>query len=202
MDTYLIPELKKADLDYRKNRRKARKAYEKLKKLKQKYYFIDRIVEPRKDDDTKKDDVDLEWAVYDLFQSIGFECKKPKKENDVDVIVCFKKQSFGIEVKNGNLVGENDLFQAHKYRGLHNESYHPLIIYNNAKYNDSFGENRVKIAKQNNFGVVLTSELRKGFLKLKKNKITFDQFIKQLKLSGEIKYSVKALEKSKNSDIS
>jgi hypothetical protein len=198
----IIPELKQADAEYRKERNKARKAYEKLKKLEKKYFFLDRIVQPRKDTDTKKDDVELEWAIFDLFESIGFNCKKPESERDVDVKAKFKNYYFGIEVKNGNLVGENELFQAHKYKGLHNEIYHPIIVYNNTKNNDNFDENRIKIALKNNFGIILTTELKKGYLKLKNNRISFAQFIKQLDLNGEIKFSNKELSRSDKSEAS
>ena len=199
LNTRDIPELKQAEIEYRKKRNETRKVYNKLKKLEKKFYFLDRIVQPRKDTDTKKDDLKLELAIFHLFESIGFKCKIPDSENDVDVKVKFMDYYFGIEVKNGNLVAENDLFQAHKYKGLNNEVYHPIVVYNNTKNNDNFGENRIKIANQNNFGIILTTELKKGYLKLMNKKISFDQFVNQLNLTGEIKFSIKELSRSNKS---
>lgn len=195
-----IPELLLADAEYRKLRNETRKAYGKLKKAESKFSFLDRIVQPRKTTDTKKDDVELEYAVMHLFESVGFKCTKPPIDGDVDVKVIFKNNYFGIEVKNGDMVGENDMFQPHKYKGIYDESYHPILIYNNAKTNQKFDGKRIKSAVVNGYGIMLTSELKRGYIKLKNNKLSFQEFINQLNKSGEIKYSSKALGRSYKSE--
>lgn len=195
-----IPELLLADAEYRKLRNETRKAYYKLKKTESKFSFLDRIVQPRRTTDTKKDDVELEYAVMHLFESVGFKCTKPPIDGDVDVKVRFKNNYFGIEVKNGSMVSENDMLQPFKYKGLHGEDYHPIVIYNNARSNQNFDNNRIKLAIINNYGILLTSELRRGYIKLKNNKLSFQEFINQLNKSGEIKYSSKALGRSYKSE--
>jgi len=141
-----IPELKVANDNYRKKRNDARKALAKIRKLEQKFYFLKRIVEPRKNTDTKTEDVELEYAVMDLFKSLNFKCKKPVSESDVDAKVKFKKLYLGLEVKNGNLVGENETFQPLKHKILNDDDFHPIVVFNNAKHNDNWGNARIKIA--------------------------------------------------------
>jgi len=197
----MIPEVKQAELDYRKARNLSRRKLNRLKKIKARFYFLDRIVERRKDTDSKENDIELERAILDLFKSIGFKSIKPKGEGDVDVKVKFKEKYLGIEVKNGNLVGENDIFQALKYKMFHNEEYHPLVVYNNTKHNDNWDSIRKTSANKGKFGLLLTTELKKGYLKLKTEKITFEQFLNQIMQTGEIKFSNKAIQKAYKSEI-
>lgn len=191
----MIPEIQLLEAEYRKRRNQARKALDKVKNAKSKYKFLERIVQPRFETDNKEDDIQLENAILDLFKSIGFKVEKPNDEADVDVKVRFKNFYFGIEVKNGNLVGENDTFQPLKHKILHDESFHPIVIFNNTKNMDNWGVERIKIANGGGFGLLLTTELQKGYIKLKKQKITFEQFLKSLQNTGEIKFSNKALER-------
>ncbi|GET28186.1 hypothetical protein [Prolixibacter sp. SD074] len=197
-----IPELIEADSFYRKKRNETRKALEKVKKLEAKFYFLDRIVQPRKDTDTKKDDVELEFAILDLFKSIGFKCEKPTSDADVDVKAKFKEIYFGIEVKNGKYVGENDTFQPFKHKLLNDDTFHPILIFNNARDRKGWDLPRIKIAVNMKFGLLLASELKKGYLKLKKGKITIGQFITQLQKIGEIKFSRKEMDKAYKSEAS
>lgn len=197
-----IPELIEADSFYRKKRNETRKALEKVKKLEAKYYFLDRIVQPRKDTDTKKDDVELEFAILDLFKSLGFKCEKPTSDADVDVKAKFKEIYFGIEVKNSKYVGENDTFQPFKHKILNDDTFHPILIFNNARDGKNWDSPRIKIATNMKFGLLLTSELKKGYVKLKNEKITIEQFVTQLQKNGEIKFSRKGLDKAYKSEIS
>ncbi|PCH67313.1 MAG: hypothetical protein COC06_11425 [Bacteroidales bacterium] len=195
-----ILEIAQANIEYKKARNTARKKLNKLKIAKEKYYFLDRIIEPRKDTDTRDNDIELEYAILNLFKSIGFKCEKPKLNADVDVKVKFKDFYFGVEVKNGGLVGENDTFQPFKHKLLNDDSFHPLLVFNNTKYNNNWDAPRIKIATKAKFGLLLTTELKDGYIKLKNNKITFDQFLNQLRQTGEIKFSNRAIQRAYKSE--
>ncbi len=196
----MIPDLDKLHIEYKNSRNRTRKLLSKIKSLKKKYYFLERITRPRKPTDTKRDDTELEYAVMHLFEDLNFKCEKPKSDAHVDVKVRFKELYFGIEVKNGNYVGENESLQPYKHKLLNNDSFQPLLIYNNSLTNQTWDEPRKLIAEGARFGLLLTSELKKGYLKLKRNKITFNQFLNQLTICGEIKFSNSALGKAHKSD--
>ncbi len=202
MEMNILPEIKQLETEYRQTRNLARKKLNKLCIAKKKFYFLNRIIEPRKDTDTKEDDVNLEYAVHDLFKSIGFKCEKPQSEADVDVKIKFKNLYFGIEVKNGNIVEENEMFQPFKHKLINDDTFLPLLIYNNAKSKANWDRVRKKIAQEVSFGILLTTELKNGYLKLKNNKITFDQFLIQLQQIGEIKFSNRAIQRAYKSEAS
>lgn len=196
-----IPEVAEIFQLYKRKRNEARRLLTLLKSREDKFYFLDKMVQPKTTED-KSEDIALEWCIYHLFESIGFKCTKPETDRDVDVKIYYKELSFGIEVKNGNLVAENDMFQAYKYKSRNDENYHPLVIYNNAKYNDSFDEYRIADAEKSNYGILTTKELRKGYVKLLNGKIDFMTFIKQLSVPGEIRFSNKALSGSDKGGVS
>lgn len=191
-----IPEIKKAYAEYRHQRSEERKSLNKLQKIIKNFSFIDTILKPR---ENKQDDKDLEWAVLHLFESIGFKGIKPESNADVDARVKFKKIEFGIEAKNGDLVGENDMFQALKYKNRTKENYHPILVYNNAKTNQDFDNNRKTDAENNAFTIITTRDLIKGYLKLKNNKITFEQFVSRLQIPGLVTFTKKDIGRSINS---
>lgn len=197
-----IPELIEADSYYREKRNETRKALEKVKKLEAKFYFLDRIVLPRMNTDTKKDDVELEYAILDLFKSIGFKCEKPKSDSDVDVKIKFKDNYFGLEVKNGNMPEITRIFQPEAHKTINKDNFNSIIVYNNAKTNQNWDSDRKIVAVKHGIGLLLTTELKKGYIKLKNSKITFDQFLNQLKQTGEIKFSRKELNKAHKSEAS
>lgn len=197
MDWDNIPEFESRLKEYRKYRNRARKELKKIQKLKEKYYFLDRIIQPRKDTDTRDDDIELEIAVQHLFESIHFNCSKPTINGDVDFRAKFKEFYFGVEVKGGKLVGETETLQPFKHKILHNDTFHPLLIYNNTKHNNSWDDARKKLSIGVKFGLLTTPELRKGYLKLINGKIAWDTFINALNSTGEIKFSNKALKGTK-----
>ncbi len=98
----------------------------------------------------------------------------------------------GIEVKNGNLPKENEMFQVHKYAMRINHEYLPLIIWNNAKTNQEFDLDRIKDAELNKYGIMTTKQLYKGYIKLKCGRISFDVFLKQIQKTGLIKLSYRS----------
>jgi hypothetical protein len=198
-----IPELTELLIDYKQKRSKAKSAYNKYKSKIEKYYFLDVIVKPKEHktgNEGLKEDADLEIAIRDLFNSIYVESVRPKKKDDFDVKSHFKTFKFGIEVKNtGNVPGENEMFQSVKYKMRLDTTCHALVIWNNSKVKEDFNENRNTDAKNFNYGIMTTEELLNGYMKLKKGAIGFDEFLGQLNKSGIIKFSLKALGKSKNS---
>lgn len=190
-----LPEISEIHNEYKYHRNKTRKLLSKIKRIESEFDFLERIVEPRKDTDTKEDDVELEFAVMRLFETLNFKCDKPISEADVDVKVKFKDFYFGLEVKNGSVVKENELIQPEKHKRMNEDSFHPIIVYNNAKTNANWDDSRKLISSKFNFGIITTKELLKGYVKLRKNKITFEQFLKQLNKTGEIKFTKSALRK-------
>jgi|GEM_PF-3044067 len=198
-----IPELSVLLKDYKTKRSKAKSAWNKYQSKSAKYNFLNTIVKPKEHSsgiEGRKEDDDLEIAIKDLFNSIGIHSVRPTNKNDFDVKSKFSELKLGIEVKNGNLPAENDLFQAHKYAMRINRELEPLIIWNNSSTNQEFDSQRIKDAELSKYGLLTTKELLKGYIKLKSGNISFNQFIKQLKQSGLIKYSAKELGKSKNSE--
>lgn len=190
-----IPEIIDLQNDFKLKRAKAKSAANKFKKKINYYYFLDVIIAPKKTQQRDEDDL-LEIAIRDLFNSIGIKSKIPLRKDDFDVKATFKNIQFGIEVKNGNLPSENDMLQAHKYSIRVDKQLHPIVIWNNTTTNQEFDSNRIKDAQLNQYGIITTKELYKGYLKLKMNKITFEIFIGQLQKIGLIKFSSKILRAS------
>lgn len=199
MKLEILPDINEAYKIYKKKRSEERKALCKLRNLKAKYEFINTLT---KIGANKRDDIELEWAVLKLFKSIGFVCSKPISNADVDVKAKFKQFEFGIEVKNGNLVQENDMFQAFKYKNRNCENFHPLVVYNNAKTKQGFDDNRRIDAERNGYTIITTSDLLKGYTKLKNNKISFVEFLNRLVIPGLVTFSRKDIGRSINSDDS
>lgn len=195
-----IPEYSVALNEYKKHRNLTRKKLAKLKKIEKKYSFLQDIVEPRTSSSTRKDDIFLEHALQRLFESLNFKCTKPDELGDVDFRAKFKELYLGVEVKNRNLVGENDTFQPVKHKIKHDDTFHPILIYNNAKYQDKWGDDRIKYGKVAGFGLLLTSELKKGYLKLLSGKLDWEIFLEFLGKSGEIKFTNKEIERAKKSN--
>ncbi len=92
-------------LEYRKSKNRMKKSFKKYKRLQSSYAFIEKLTIPRQKGATQSDDIKYEWLVYDLFYSLGYKCKKPKIDNDFDVIISLGVHKFGIEVKNGKVNG-------------------------------------------------------------------------------------------------
>jgi hypothetical protein len=192
----IIPEFKLLSDEYKSLKRKAKKVFRKIKVLEEKYYFLDRIIEPRKKSDVKENDVELEFAIMHLFESLNFKCEKPKENANVDVKATYRNFYFGLEVKNGNYVEENDTLQAHKHKVLNSEFYHPIIVYNNATTNASWDAPRIKMANEIGYGLLLTPELLKAYNMLKSDKLTFEEFLFMLSLKGEIKFSRRFIDRA------
>lgn len=192
-----IPELREKFADYKQKRSKAKTSYSKYKTALFKFYFLDVIRKVRKGE---SDDKNLEVAIKDLFASLGFDSYNPISKADFDVIAMFKKITLGIEVKNGNMVPENDMFQALKYHGRKDDVTHAILLWNNHTTNQNFDKNRIHDAVRHGYGIMTTKSLYNGYLLLKQDKISFDYFLNQLLTTGEIKYSTKHIGKPKNSD--
>ena len=126
-----IPDIINARNKYHSLKRALNKERRKIKSLYEKHSFVTMI--------TSKDvdDFKLEDYILQLFQDLNYEAKKPNATRDLDVLVSLNSKTIGIEVKNGNLPSENDMFQARKYAIRHltksNKSMHPLVVWNNAK---------------------------------------------------------------------
>lgn len=195
-----LPEVQEKLKEFKSLRSKAKSAYNKYKRSLPKYQFLNIIILP-KILGTREEDDNLEFAVRDLFNSIGIKSYVPTNKDDFDVVSSFKAVRVGFEIKNGHFPTENDMLQAFKYKGRYNEPIHAILLYNNATSNQEFDRNRIKDAEKHGYGIMLTKELHKGYLKLKHGKITFDQFLNQLQLTGLIKFSSRALGKPKNSDV-
>jgi hypothetical protein len=180
----------------RELKRLLNKERDKLVALYKKYSFIDEIV------NSTVDDIELEKFIADLFRDLGYLTKRPKKKADFDVIFKYNDQIIGIEVKNDRHVRENELFQAKKYAGRHKTDketvLHPLVIWNNTKENIEFDENRVKDAVANDYGIMTTPDLLKGYLAIKQDKISFELFHKKILERGHIKFSNKEIKASES----
>lgn len=168
----------------------------KLLALYKKYRFIDEIVNP------KVNDIELQKFIADLFRELGYITKQPKKTADFDIIAKYNEDKVDIEVKNDRHVRENELFQAKKYAGRHkadkNIILHPLVIWNNTKDNIDFDENRIKDAVANDYGIIATPDLLKGYLSVKSGKISFELFHNKIIKTGHIKFSNKEIRVSES----
>ena len=182
-----ISEIKDSHDRLREFKRLLNRERSKLNVLYKKYCFIDEIVNP------KVDDIELELFILDLFKNLGLICKRPRKKADFDLTVEYNSQIVGIEVKNDRHVKENELFQAKKYAGRYqmenNKILHPLVIWNNTKANICFDINRINDALANNYGIMTTTELLKGYLLIKSNKMSFGMFYEKILRTGLIKFS-------------
>lgn len=200
----IIPELRDSLNDYKAKRSAAKSAYNKYKRIRKKYEFLDVIIKVKQYKsgiDGRKEDDQLEIAVKDLFNSISIKSHIPKEKDNFDIKASFNEFKWGLEIKNGNLPSENEMFQAFKYSGRSRNEFEPILIWNNSKTNQEFDAKRIEDAVINNYGILTTKELRNGYLKLKANKISLNTFVQQLNKKGLIKYSSKSLGKSINSEI-
>ena len=97
------------------------------------------------------------------------------------------------------------MFQAIKYTNRETniaDILRPIIIWNNAKSNQEYDDYRITDAKRNNYGILTTKELLKGYLKVKNSDINVDQFVELLQQPGLIKYSNSMIKKVKSGDDS
>jgi hypothetical protein len=182
-----IPEIIKARKEYYSLKKALNKERRKIKSLYEKHSFVTMI--------TSKDvdDFKLEDYILQLFQDLNYETKKPNDTRDLDVFVSLNSKTIGIEVKNGNLPSENDMFQARKYAIRHltksNKSMHPLVVWNNAKIGQEFDSLRIQDAEGNNYGIITTKELLKGYIKVKQGVINLNTFNHLMNKIGLIKFS-------------
>ena len=188
-----IPEFNSLLKEYRQEKRGLFKKKYRLKQLTKKYRFLENITSK------EIDDIELENEILKLFKIIGYKTHKPINKRDVDCIIYLNNCVLGIEVKNSNYPTENELFQALKYCNRNrtdNFEMFPIVVWNNAKTNQAFDQFRIKDAVINNFGIITTKELVKGFLKFKQEKITKDEFEFIITRTGLIKYSNKSINES------
>ncbi len=191
-----LPEVSELLKVYKTIRSKAKSAYNKFKRATNYFYFLDIIIKSKQytDKEGGKEDRKFEIAIKDLFNSIGIKSVIPQTKKDFDVKCVFKEIKLGIEAKNGKLPNENEMFQAHKYAVRGNREYLPIIIWNNnGKNRNEFDKEKILDAELNSYGIITTTELRKGYLMLKNDKITFDVFLKILQKKGLIKYTLKSV---------
>jgi hypothetical protein len=200
-----IPEVKDQLDKYCEHKRILKKERAKINSLFDKYAFLNQLTNPKKQKSTHDEDIQLEHDILALFKDAGYKTHKPRTNADFDVIAICGTHKIGIEVKNGNLPSENDLFQARKYATRKEETekiiYHPIIVWNNATTNQEFDKNRILDANLNRYGLLTTNELLKGFIKLKQKTITFDEFNSQIDDVGLIKFSNRAIKKKMESPL-
>ena len=88
------------------------------------------------------------------------------------------------------------MFQGLKYKGrkgLLGLNIRVIIVWNNSKTNDTFDKERILDSEINDYGIITTDELVRGFIKVKNGNITIDTFHKLLTKSGLIKFSSKKI---------
>ena len=188
-----IPEILHARKSYHVLKRNLNKERRNLKSLYEKYFFVNKIIA------NDVDDLELEGYILQLFLDLNYGFKKPNGKKDLDVIVNLNSRIIGIEVKNGNLPKENDMFQAYKYARRHqnksNKRMHPLIIWNNAKTGQEYDSSRIEDAELNSYGIITTMELLKGYLKVKQNLLNLKTFDYLMNMTGLIKFSNNVIKK-------
>ena len=120
---YEIPEIISSLKEYRRLKAVLKKERNNLAKLFDKYNFLAKIFSKT------VGDFELEDEIEKLFKAINYKTDKPEEKRDFDVIVKSKPSDIGVEVKNGNLPAENELFQAHKYATRQNGVYNNKKLY-------------------------------------------------------------------------
>lgn len=186
-----IKEIKNEIKEYRELKRILKRKRSKICSLTKKYDFITSIQSP------EIDDLELEIKILDLFKTIGYKTHIPDNTRDLDGYITFNGDTIGIEAKNSNGIGENELLQAPKYslrntrKGIHTKS--TILIWNNSKSNQEFDGYRIEDAENFGFGIITTKELVRGFLKVKNGNVTIDTFHKLLIKKGLIKFSSKKI---------
>jgi hypothetical protein len=188
-----IPDIQKSLKNYQILKRKLNKEKRRLKLLYDKYAFLPKIIS------TDVDDFKLEDFILKLFNDLNYNTKKPKSKRDFDLIITLNQRTIGVEVKNGNLPNENEMFQARKYAIRHkrksNKIMHPLIIWNNVKTNQEFDSFRIEDAEGNKYGILTTKELIKGYLKVKQGFLKLYLFDYLINKPGLIKFSSRFIKK-------
>ena len=181
-----INEIKTANWEYKNHKRLINKSRQKVRRLLNKYSFIESIVSPSCNGDK------LEEEISKLFNSIGYEAKVTNDKKDLDVYAVLYKDKLGIEVKGEKTLRENEALQAHKYaqrRRQERIELHPILIWNNSGYNNYFDPDMIRDAKINEYSLITTQDLLKGYLKVQQGKLTVNIFHLMLKQCGSITFS-------------
>lgn len=176
-----VPEIQVETDKLKQLKKEVRRSRTKVNSLFQKYSFVAEIVNPN------IDDLKLEYSIQALFKDLGFKTIKPAEKRDLDLFVEYLSNIIGIEIKNANSLRENDIFQVYKYAKRHESDgnkMHPLLIWNNTKTGQKFDGFRIRDAIINEYSLLTTSELLKGYILTKQNKIDLGTFYRQIISKG------------------
>ena len=199
MDINLIPDILGSRAEYSDSKKNLGRIRSKLKRLYKTYSFFEEIVEPNCKGD------ELEIAISKLFSNLGFKIIIPPSKRDLDIYLKYNDSQIGIEIKGESSLGENEIFQVHKYaQRIINENrtitLHPLLIWNNSKYKNEFSSEMITDAKINKYGIMTTDTLQVGFLKFKQNKFSKELFFKILTQIGLVKFSYNNIKRIESGD--
>lgn len=184
----------------KKQKRAVAAAKRKIDKINRKYQFIEKIFFPN------SSGVELEIHVCHLFQAIGYKNVRhiTSDTRNPDIEIERNGKLTCVEVKsNHNLhENENEILQVLKYRNrrqedLPNVEVNGLFVLNHQnkepdiskRSQNPFDQHRERDAKLGKYSLISTLELLKGFILIKKNKLTFEQFDKVLHTSGIVRFS-------------
>ena len=185
-----IKEFQKEIQEYRELKKLLKRKRTKINSLVEKYDFI------KATQSIDINDFELEIKILELLKDIGYRTTKPSTTRDLDGYAEFNGETIGIEAKNSKGISENDMFQGLKYKGrkgLLGLNIRVIIVWNNSKTNDTFDKERILDSEINDYGIITTDELVRGFIKVKNGNITIDTFHKLLTKSGLIKFSSKKI---------
>jgi hypothetical protein len=201
-----IPEFKEIISLLRQQKRDIAATKRRLEKKNSKYIFLKQIFKFGSDGQF------LERQIAELFKEIGYknvnQINFPTDMPDIEITVAERLTC--IEVKSSKRMHEteNELLQVNKYKvrrqdDLPNLIVKGILIFNNdnqqiditLRDKNPFDANRERDAKLNGYSLISTTELTNGFILLKKNEISFEQFDKIIHRIGIVKFSKRHIKK-------
>lgn len=195
----LITDIDNRVADYKKAKKDAVKIKRRIKSIKDKYNFLNKIIAKGCNDEI------LEFALKKLFLNAGY--KRVERVSDKmkeDMRIWHEKQIIFIEatgtknqtVTTGHATKLSEHIKyAHTDKKIHGFCVRGLSIMNNDfnrppqnRKPPVTSKETINFAETSDIGIISTPDLFKGFLMLKSNNITFEKFHQAITQNGIIKF--------------
>ncbi len=202
----MLSSLEREKREFKKQKRAVASAKRKIESLNRKYLFIEKIFL------LDSGGIELEQHICKLFQAIGYKNVRhiihDTQNPDIEIEQDSKLTCIEVKSSQNQHLSENEILQVLKYRNrrqddLPNAEVKGLLVFNHQnkeadiskRSHTPFDQHRDRDAKLGKYSLVSVVELLKGFILVKKGKLTFEQFDKVLHVYGIVKFSIGSIRK-------